>query len=35
MAYLSDEHNDGAISPSHLLYGRNILKQNNAHYREH
>ena len=26
MTYLSDEHNDQAITPSHLLYGRNISK---------
>ena len=31
MTYLSDEHNDQAITPSHLLYGRNISKQNLMH----
>ena len=37
MTYLSDEHNDGAITPSHILYGRNISKRNIMHidYREH
>ena len=37
MTYLSDEHNDEAITPSHLLYGRNISKRNIMHidYREH
>ena len=29
--YLSDEHDDQAIIPSHLLYGRNISKQNLVH----
>ena len=27
MTYLSDEHNDEANTRSHLLYGRNISKQ--------
>ena len=31
MTYLSDEHNDQAITLSHLLYGRNISKQNLMH----
>ena len=33
---LSDEHNDEAITPSHLLYGRNVSKRNIMHidYRE-
>ena len=31
MTYLSDEHNDQSITPSHLLYGRNISKQNLMH----
>ena len=37
MTYLSDEHNDEAITPSHLLYGRNISKRTTMHidYREH
>ena len=37
MTYLSDENNDEAITPSHLLYGRNISKRNIMHidYREH
>ena len=36
MTYLSDEHNDEANTRSHLLYGRNISKQNLTHldYRE-
>ena len=36
MTYLSDEHNDEAIIPPHLLYGRNISKWNIMHidYRE-
>ena len=36
MTYLSDEHNDEAITPSRLLYGRNISKRNIMHigYRE-
>ena len=36
MTYLSDEHKDEAITPSHLLYGRNISKRNIMHidYRE-
>ena len=36
MTYLSDEHNDEANTRSHLLYGRNISKQNLMHsdYRE-
>ena len=38
MTYLSDEHNDEAITPSHLLYGKNISKPNiiiHIDYREH
>ena len=37
MTYLSDEHNDEAITPSHLLYGRNISKRTTMliDYREH
>ena len=31
MTYLSDEYNDQAITRSHLLYGRNISKQNLIH----
>ena len=31
MTYLSNEHNDQAITLSHLLYGRNISKQNLMH----
>ena len=35
--YLSDEHDDEAITSSRLLYGRNISKRNVMHigYREH
>ena len=37
MTYLSDEHNDEAITPSYLLYGRSVSKRNIMHiyYREH
>ena len=31
MTYLSDEHNHEAITPSHLLYGRNKSKRNIMH----
>ena len=31
MMYLSDEQNDEANTRSHLLYGRNISKQNLMH----
>ena len=31
MTYLSVEHNDEAITPSHLLYGRNINTKHSAH----
>ena len=36
MMYLSNEHNDEAITPSHLLYGWNTSKRNIVHidYRE-
>ena len=36
MTYLSEEHIDEADTRSHLLYGRNISKQNLMHidYRE-
>ena len=36
MTYLSDEHNDEAFTPSHLLYGRNVSERNVMHidYRE-
>ena len=37
VTYLSDEHNDEAITSSRLLYGRNISKRNvmRIGYREH